>query len=216
MRNIDDRIKFEPSGFDYVNPGAKVVIVGITPGNNQLKDSREGLSPKEIKRRNAFCGNMRPNLIRMLDYVGVNHLLGIKSCQTLWDEDFDKVEMTSLLKDATYIYQENTGQWKMFNNLNLIDKSQKLQNMLESRFVKNCESYKCAKLFIGLGPGVYDVLIKLKERGVIQADIIGIAHPSGANGGRIACYLGEREPNDSSYEWCRHMALKAIEICKSI
>ena len=43
MRSIDDRIKFEPSGFDYVNSEAKVVIVGITPGNNQLKGSREGI-----------------------------------------------------------------------------------------------------------------------------------------------------------------------------
>lgn len=213
MKSIDERIKFEPSGLDYVNTEARVVIVGITPGNSQMKDSRDGLSPKEIKRRNAFCGTMRPNLIRMLNHVGVNHLLGIKTCESLWDKDFDKVEMTSLLKEATYIYEERTGKWKMFNNLKLIASSQKLQDMLESRFVKNCGSYHSAEVFIGLGPGVYNVLMKLKERGVIKADIIGMAHPSGANGGRIACYLGEREPNDSSYEWCRQMALEAKKIC---
>lgn len=214
MKNIDERIKFEPSGLDYVNTEAKVVIVGITPGNSQMKDSRDGLSPKEIKRRNAFCGSMRPNLIRMLDHVGVNHLLGIKTCVSLWDKDFDKVEMTSLLKEATYIYEERTGTWKTFNNLKLLPSSKKLQNMLETRFVKNCGSYHQAQVFIGLGPDVYNILCELKERGVIQAEIIGMANPSGANGGRIACYLDKREPNDSSYVWCRQKALEAKKICR--
>ena len=54
MNKIDEKIVFEPTGFDYVNPEAEVVIVGITPGNSQLKDSREGLESQEIKRKNAF------------------------------------------------------------------------------------------------------------------------------------------------------------------
>ena len=37
MANIDDKYVFEPTEFDYVNPKAEVVIVGITPGNSQLK-----------------------------------------------------------------------------------------------------------------------------------------------------------------------------------
>ena len=40
---------FKPTGFNYVNPNAEVVIVGITPGNSQAKGNREGLTPKEIK-----------------------------------------------------------------------------------------------------------------------------------------------------------------------
>lgn len=84
--NYDDCIVTKTAGFDYTNPEAEVVIVGITPGNNQLISSREGKSLKEIKRENAFAGNMRPNLIRMLDHVGVNRLLHIDSCCSLWDE----------------------------------------------------------------------------------------------------------------------------------
>ena len=102
MANIDDKYVFEPTAFDYVNPKAKVVIVGITPGNSQLKGDREGLDLREIKRKNAFAGSMRPNLVKMLDYIGVNRLLDIESCSSLWEEDFDKVDMTSLLKEATY------------------------------------------------------------------------------------------------------------------
>lgn len=31
MSNIDEKIIFEPTGFEYQNTKAKVVIVGITP-----------------------------------------------------------------------------------------------------------------------------------------------------------------------------------------
>lgn len=46
----------ENTKFDYVNPEAEVVIVGITPGNSQTKGSREGLTPKGIKQKYAFKG----------------------------------------------------------------------------------------------------------------------------------------------------------------
>ena len=103
MANFEDRIVFKKTDFDYVNPAARVVIVGITPGNSQLQGTREGLDSREIKRKYAFAGSMRPKMIEMLDHIGVNRLLNIETCQTLWDGDFDKVEMTSLLKDANFI-----------------------------------------------------------------------------------------------------------------
>ena len=94
MTKSEEKYVFEPTGFDYVNPKAEVVIVGITPGNSQLKGDRVGLSTREVKRMNAFAGSMRPNLVNMLDYIGVNRLLGIESCRSLWEEEFDKVDMT--------------------------------------------------------------------------------------------------------------------------
>ena len=107
MRSFDEKIIFEPTEFDYVNPMAQVVIVGITPGNSQLDGSREGMSSKEIKRKYAFAGSMRPNLINLLDYIGVNSFLEIETCKSLWQEDFDKVDMTSLLVEATYELKKN-------------------------------------------------------------------------------------------------------------
>lgn len=45
MRRIsDDKIDIRASGMDYVNPKAKVVIVGITPGKSQMKKDRDGKS----------------------------------------------------------------------------------------------------------------------------------------------------------------------------
>lgn len=83
MTRLDEKFAFEPTGFDYVNPKAEVVIVGITPGNSQQKGSREGMSPREIKRKFAFAGTLRKNMVRMLDYIGLNSLLRIDTCASL-------------------------------------------------------------------------------------------------------------------------------------
>ena len=60
------------------------------------------------------------------------------------------------------------------------------------------------------GPKVYDKLVELKNAGVVKAPVIGIAHPSGANLGRVLCYLGQKEAQDSSYQWCQEKAKEAI------
>ena len=208
MANIDDKYVFEPTGFNYVNPKAEVVIVGITPGNSQLKGDRVGLSPREVKRMNAFAGGMRRNLIHMLDYIGVNQLLGIETCKSLWEEDFDRVEMTSLLKEATYELKKD-GTKEMFRHAEKIAKSEKLTKMLEEGFLEDCKSYNNAVLFVACGSGVYDVLKKLQSEKKIQGNVVGIAHPSGANTGRIQCYLGKVIPKDQSYQWCMERAKEA-------
>ena len=214
MKHINEKYVFEPTGFDYVNPKAKVVIVGITPGNSQLNGSREGKSPREIKREFAFAGKMRPNLVNMLDYIGINKLLGIDTCWSLWEEDFDKVEMTSLLKEATYEIKKD-GSRGMFRHASKIAKSEKLTRMLEEGFVKDCSRYENVVLYVACGPSVYDVLKKLQEEGKINAFVVGIAHPSGANLGRIQYYLGKIEPKDQSYQWCVEKAKEAREYVAS-
>ncbi len=157
---------------------------------------------------------MRPNLIKMLDYVGVNSLLGIDSCSSLWEENFDRVEMTSLLKDATFELKK--GKKEMFKDTKKIEKSEKLTNLFVRRFVADCSKYKNAKLFVALGPGVYDVLEQLKKKSCIKVPIIALAHPSGANSGRISCYLGTKEPKDKSYEWCVEKCSDAKSIVSAL
>ena len=211
MAKIDDKYVFEPTAFDYVNPKAEVVIVGITPGNSQLDGSREGMSPREIKRKYAFAGKMRPNLVKMLDFIGVNSLLGIESCSTLWEEDFDKVDMTSLLVEATYELKKD-GTKEMFRHAQKIAKSEKLTGMLEEGFVKNCSRYENPVLYVACGLGVYDVLKSLLEEQKIKGQVVGIAHPSGANMKCIQCYLGRKEPTTQSLQRYVEKAQEAKEI----
>lgn len=214
MSNIDDKIIFELTYFGYQNTKAKVVIVGITPGNSQLKGIREGLDLREIKRKNAFAGSMRPNLINMLDYVGINKLLGIESCRSLWEEDFDKVDMTSLLKEATYELKKD-GCKTMFKDVKKIAKSEKLTTMLKEGFMKDCSKYENIVLYVACGPGVYNTLKELQAKGKIVGVVIGIAHPSGANLGRVLCYQGKAEPKGDSYVWCQERAKEAKAFCIS-
>lgn len=202
---------FEKTDFDYTNPNAEVVIVGITPGNNQLLGSREGKTLKEIKRENAFGGNMRPNLIAMLDHIGVNRLLGIESCCSFWGDDFDRVEMTSLLKDATFVVKKN-GEKDMFKNCPAIISDETLCKRFRDGFVEDCRHYSKARLYVACGAGVYGILLQLQKEGIIQVPVAGIVHPSGSNSGRIATFLGRREPKEGevSYQWAQNQGLKRV------
>ena len=191
-----------------MNPKAEVVIVGITPGNSQLKGERKELDKREIKRINAFAGGMRPNLVNMLNFIGVNRLLGIDSCCTLWEEDFDKVDMTSLLVEATYELKKD-GTKEMFRHANKIAKSEKLTRMLEEGFVKNCSRYENPVLYVACGLGVYDVLKSLLEERKIKGQVVAITHPSGANMKCIQCYLGKKEPSTQSLQKYVDKAIEA-------
>ena len=57
--------------FDYINSKAKIVIVGITPGLQQMLQSYEVInqrkSLKEVKDLSSFKGSMRTGLIKYLD-----------------------------------------------------------------------------------------------------------------------------------------------------
>jgi hypothetical protein len=65
------------------NPGARLVLVGITPGWTQMelayrvvrRGLHDGLSVEEARRRAdvecSFAGSMRTNLVRMLNELGL-------------------------------------------------------------------------------------------------------------------------------------------------
>ncbi len=81
------RLDIAYAPFDHVNTGADIVIVGITPGKQQMREAIEearramklGLSDAEVLARAkvhaSFAGSMRKNLVRLLDAVGLNRLL---------------------------------------------------------------------------------------------------------------------------------------------
>ncbi len=200
MAIIDTRIKFINAGFDYPNPEAEVVIVGITPGKNQLENgykSRDVIVASreeslERKKTYAFKG-LRENISGMLDSVDLNKLLGIDKCETIWNEDFGKVDFTSLIKEAAYEYENKNGKINPFNDADKIVKSIKLSKRLEEGFVEDCKQYTKAKLFVACGHKVYNVLCGLRDKGIISVPVIAIAHPSKNNNIRVQFYQGNEE-----------------------
>ena len=85
--------------------------------------------------------------------------------------------------------------------------------MIKTRMegLMDCQK-KRTRLFVACGLGVYDELMKLKERGVVSVPIVGIAHPSGNNGVRVLYYMDQL---DSSLVWCTEKAKEAKEIIGS-
>lgn len=218
MAKIDERIKFINAGFDHPNPEAEVVIVGITPGKNQLEngyESRDVISASkeeslERKKKYAFKG-LRDNIDQMLDSIGVYRILNIEKCNTIWDKDFEKVDFTSLIKEAAYEYVG--GRKEAFNDADKIAKSEKLRERFYNGFVKDCEQYFNAKMFIACGHKVYRILCDLKEKGIISVPVIAIAHPSNNNRIRVLFYQGKEE--DSLID-CKNDAEEARFIIEEI
>jgi hypothetical protein len=186
--------------FDYVNPSARLVLVGITPGFTQWKNAmREaqrqlaaGASADAAhvaaKRTGAFSGAMRPNLIALLDHIGLNHWLGLASCEALFGAAAHLVQTTSILRHPVFVDGQN------YNGTPNMVRSSFLREQIEAHFAAEARSLDQA-VFVPLGPKVSEGLDWLAQRGVIPADRIlhGLPHPSGANAERIAYFLGRKD-----------------------
>jgi hypothetical protein len=187
--------------FDYVNPAARVVVVGISPGFVQWKNAvraaqqglRAGLPLPELLRAakytGAFSGAIRPNLVALLDDIGLHRWLGIASCASLFGKDAHLMHVTGALRQAVFVDGSN------YNGAspNMVS-TPLLQAQLLEYFGQEAGLMPGA-VFVPLGPKVSQALSWLAGRGVLdEARILhGLPHPSGANAERIAYFLGRKE-----------------------
>src|SRR6056300_1295995 len=109
--NGDGNIKIYYAPFDYINSKARIMIVGITPGFQQMVQSFEtifnGKSLKKVKDLSSFKGSMRTILINYLDELKVNNILDIKSCESLFNKDSRYLHTTSLVKYPVFHKEKN-------------------------------------------------------------------------------------------------------------
>ena len=185
--------------FEYINPNAKVVIVGITPGRTQMinaiKEARRQLDGgtdasaalMAAKQTGAFSGAMRPNLINLLDSVGVNKWLGITSCDLLFGKSAHLVQTASVLRNAVFIDGEN------YNGTPNMTRNPFLREQLLRYFGEDAKALRNA-VFVPLGDKVAEALFFLAGHGLLKEQQIldGLPHPSGANAERIAYFLGRK------------------------
>lgn len=186
--------------FEYINPAARLVIVGITPGRTQmmnaLRECRTQLERGagdvtaliEAKQTAAFSGAMRPNLIAMLDRVGIQKMLGLASCAALFSDKSELVQTTSVLRNPVFVDGENYN-----GNPNMV-RHPLLQHQLIEGFGQDAAALPGA-VFVPLGDKVSQALFYLADRGLIARERIleGLPHPSGANAERIAYFLGNKD-----------------------
>jgi hypothetical protein len=186
--------------FEYINPKARIVIVGITPGRTQmlnaLRECRRQLDVgvddqqvlKAAKQTGAFSGAMRPNLVALLNQVGLQHWLGISSCDALFGESSSMVQTTSVLRNPVFVNGDN------YNGTPNMLTHPLLKKQLLEGFGQDAKALPDA-VFIPLGDKVAQALHFLADRGYITKERIldGLPHPSGANAERIAYFLGKKE-----------------------
>jgi hypothetical protein len=185
--------------FDYVNTRARLVVVGITPGFTQWKNAmreaqlqlRSGATADEAlraaKRTGAFSGSMRPNLIALLDHIGLNRWLQLPSCEALFSAAADLIQTTSILRHPVFIDGAN------YNGTPGMTRSDFLKAQIDEHFAVEARALPGA-MYVPLGPKVSEGLDWLVTRGVLSADQVlhGLPHPSGANAERIAYFLGRK------------------------
>jgi hypothetical protein len=188
--------------FEHVNRRARLVIVGITPGMNQLEMAYAeaqrllylGMSHADIleavKTLAAFGGEaMRPNLLRMLRHFNFAKMLEISDEADLWDGASALLHSTSVVPHAAF----KNG--KMFSgSFDEIIKVGALRERFEKDFVPTLSELADDALYVALGKTPYDALKHCVEMGVVRENqLLGaLAHPSRSGGSQVAVYLGEK------------------------
>ena len=165
--------------FDYINSKAKIVIVGITPGLQQMLQSYEvinqGKSFKEVKDLSSFKGSMRTGLIKYLDELKINDILKIKSCESLFNKNSRYLHTTSLVKYPVF------DKGKNYSGANIL-KKKILLDFIEKNFLEELKTLK-KSIIIPLGNTVSSTIeiLNNKYNLKLRCFLKGFPHPSGAN-----------------------------------
>jgi uracil-DNA glycosylase len=191
--------------FDYINVAAQIVIVGLTPGRQQMENALlaawhslkqgqgEAEAMREAKVFASFSGPMRANLVAMLDSIGLNQVLGIATTGSLWEADAHRVHFTSILRYPVFVDGAN------YNGVPAPLPTALLREQLMKWFATELAVLPNA-VFVPLGPVADEAVnavvqqAKFDRRRVLS----GLPHPSGANAERIAFFLGRKHREDLS------------------
>ncbi|GGB55397.1 hypothetical protein GCM10011316_29320 [Roseibium aquae] len=197
------RVQYAP--FDYIEKEAKLVVVGITPGETQatnawqavLKSLNKGLKQDQAladaKLIGSFSGAMRSNLVAMLDAIGVGELLGCNTTASLFEPGSREVHFTSALRYPVFVNRKN------YNGT-----PEMLKTPLLRRFVETCLAEEArtlpSALWLPLGPKASAALEHLSVVGCLDPRrvLVGLPHPSGANAERVAVFLGRKSAEKAS------------------
>ena len=188
----DIEIYYAPHN-EYLNKKAKIFIVGITPGFQQMSTAiktakiciEEGKTLEETKylckAAGRFSGSLRKNIISMLDQLELNKVIGINSCSDLFQDKDYLLHTISLIPYPVFVKGKNyTG-----HTPKLI-KSDFLMKYVNDNFID--EFNKLGNVFIiPLGSAVEEVLNTFIDNGLLNENQVlkGFPHPSGANVNRL-------------------------------
>lgn len=176
---------------EYINTEAKIIIIGITPGWNQMKTAYSRLVKsinegedlekmlKSAKIAASFSGTMRKNLIVMLDKIGLAEALNIDSSSQLFSTYRPYLHTTSIIKYPVFYQGKNyTG------HTPTIDQSKLLKRYAYEVFPNELAQITEPALVIPLGKATENVIRTVQSKNEQHTYLYGFPHPSGANGHR--------------------------------
>ncbi|TXN17265.1 hypothetical protein FV219_00490 [Methylobacterium sp. WL122] len=191
--------------FDHVNLKADVVIVGLTPGRQQMRNAlvaarqsllrgrTEAEAAADAKVFASFSGPMRTNLVAMLDSIGLSRTLNIRTAGSLWEGDAHRVHFTSILRYPVFVDGAN------YTGAPSPTVTPLLRSQLMKWFAEEMKAMPNA-VFVPLGPVASEAVeLVAAQNGVDRRQILaGLPHPSGANAERIAFFLGRKRREELS------------------
>ena len=178
-----------------VTADAEVVIVGLSPGLSQMllafREARDLLRSgcgapgifDEIRRRMAFAGPMRRNLIVMLDAIGVARRLELPTTAALFDHAASRLHSTSALRYPVLKNRRN------YSGSPKVEGSTLLSTMARANLPAELDLLPDA-VIVPLGRAVEATLGHLRlDRS--HKVLWGFPHPSGGNGHRVSQFKTE-------------------------
>lgn len=211
------RLYYTP--FEHLNRNAKLVVVGITPGPNQLElalnevQRSKGL-PDEVvlanaKKHGAFgSGTMRPNLIRMLNHFRVAERLGLQHEEDLWDAGWHLFQPTSVVPHAAFKVKRDGAEVPFAGAFQDILRSDVLRGCFEDHFLPSVRGMNSGALWVALGPTAKAALDWCVENKLLRNEqVAAFTHPSTNGGSQVSYFMRERsrasfDPSDPVLKRC--------------
>jgi hypothetical protein len=186
---------------DCLNPSAELIFLGITPSWMEMERAYQvaqmglhlGWDAKAIchyaKQKASFAGPMRNNLIQMLDLLGLPAHLGIPSSEALFDQAYQHVQISAMLRYPTFVNGHNYN-----GHSPDILATPELRHWVEQVLAKELQQVAQA-VIVPLGKAVARILRYLADKEVIAEErcLFGFPHPSGGNGHRLREFTAQRE-----------------------
>jgi hypothetical protein len=205
--------------FEHANLDARLVIVGITPGPNQLELAIQAVQrlknlpaasvQLEVKKQASFGSpTMRPNLLKMLAHFQVRERLGIATEADLWGPAWSMFQATSVVPHAAFDVKSD-GSEKMFNGkFTEVLSSTLLRRCFEDSFLPLVRAMDRSALWVGLGPTPRSALEWCVERGLLRREqVAAFTHPSTSAGSQVNYFVKQRtrssfDPKDPVLKRC--------------
>jgi hypothetical protein len=142
-----------------------------------------------VKYQASFAGPIRTFLIAMLDGIGLSQALGIDTCAALYADRADLLQTSAVVRHPVFVGGKDwTGHTPPVRSNPL------LRRYLTEVMLPELQAVPDA-LLISLGKCASDALATLLAAGALDPArcLIGLPHPSGANGHRFTQYAAVRD-----------------------